>query len=1313
MTASRDDTFEQQPAVQLNSAQKVHRVARQLQQAVPDRAQREEAIKTAFETESQKIEQEYEQRRDELHRKTRNALDEADRQWRRAQKLTEAECDAARAESDRMAEQLHAQTHEKAQANRQAAQDGLQEAVWMAETMFEANEAQPKEQFDQLRKTIEAHRAELDRIDTEATARLRKYRQKPAHIYVADAATDDSTDVNTLQQHMADIVDAARDALGKLSKLLLPKLFTHIWPLLILIIGGGIGSGAAVSLSGWELERAILFGSIAGVVAAVILMVPLYFIARHQVRRVHRQIAQAIGAGHEIQYACVEAAEQRRDEQVEKARRHRDIEINAAKKKYQPILGQLDRRRDDYLRRIEEKHERQLTKITSHLEETIATARGEYEQTTTSTNEENDRDNAVIEQWHNAELQRITTKRDHDFQALERDWSIMMNDTYSLLSQATEAARPTSMPWTEANWRQWSQSDAQTASIRFGRFDIDVAQLPGGVSADERLALPGPAKFELPALLHVPGDCSLLIETQNPDDRQHAIAVLQNVMARLLTALPPGKARFVIIDPIALGQNFAGFMHLADYEGNLVGQRIWTESAHIQQRLTDLTEHMENVIQKYLRNEFESIDRYNIAAGEIAEPYRFLIISDFPANFTDEAARRLLSIVNSGGRCGVHTIIHRDTRQELPRAFDLDELKRSAACLSIAGGKATWQHPKFEKLPLTVDDAPSEALLTEMMHDVGRLAVESTRVEVPFESVVPKPDEQWSRSASKEIRVPVGRSGATKIQELSLGRDTSQHALIAGKTGSGKSTLLHVIITSLALWYKPDEVELYLVDFKKGVEFKTYGTHQLPHARVIAIESDREFGLSVLQRLDAEMRRRGDLYRAVGAQDVAGFRAQRHDEPMPRILLVIDEFQEFFTEDDRVAQEAALLLDRLVRQGRAFGMHVLLGSQTLGGAYTLARSTMGQMNVRIALQCSETDSYLIMNEDNAAARLLNRPGEAIYNDAAGLVEGNSPFQIVWLPEEKRETYLQQVKRLTDALPNDDRIATQVVFEGNTPGRLDRNPQLAIVLAQTDGAVDTKAPMIWFGDPVAIKDPTAAALRHRGGSNLLIVGQQDEMAEGLLTATLLSLAAQFHPGKAKFVLLDSSPSDAARIFPPSELAKLLPHDVLLGSPREAADIVNEIAVEVRRRHDENIVGPPVYIIIDGLQRFRTLKYVDDYSFSTDADKPPSPDKQFATILREGPDVAVHVITWCDSMNNLNRMLERATLREFEMRVLMQMSAADSTALIDTPEASRLGMHRAIFASEESGVFEKFRPYGPPDRAWLDRVMKQMRSKADKS
>src|SRR4029450_2578732 len=127
--------------------------------------------------------------------------------------------------------------------------------------------------------------------------------------------------------------------------------------------------------------------------------------------------------------------------------------------------------------------------------------------------------------------------------------------------------------------------------------------------------------------------------------------------------------------------------------------------------------------------------------------------------------------------------------------------------------------------------------------------------------------------------------------------------------GSGKSTLMHALIVNLALHYGPDEVELYLVDFKKGVEFKTYAANELPHARVVAVESEREFGLSVLQRLDAELIRPGELYRPLGLNDLPSYRAlpptegQTKNPILPRMLLIVDEFQEFFVEDDKVAQE--------------------------------------------------------------------------------------------------------------------------------------------------------------------------------------------------------------------------------------------------------------------------------------------------------------------------------------------------------------------------------------------------------------------------
>jgi hypothetical protein len=765
-----------------------------------------------------------------------------------------------------------------------------------------------------------------------------------------------------------------------------------------------------------------------------------------------------------------------------------------------------------------------------------------------------------------------------------------------------------------------------------------------------------------------------------------------------------------------LGQNFAAFMNLADQDESLVGGRIWTEAGHIEQRLADLTAHMENVIQKYLRNRYATISDYNVHAGEVAEPFRVLVVANFPVGFTTEAARRLLSIAQGGPRCGVSTLMSIDSSQALPKGFDLADLERWGSNLDWESERFVWRDEDFGPWPLTLDRLPDDNFCNGILHRVGEGARDAQRVEVPFEFIVP-PQEQWWKSSSRSgISVALGRAGATRRQHLALGQGTSQHALVVGKTGSGKSTLLHALITNLALAYSPDEVELYLIDFKKGVEFKTYAVHELPHARVLAIESEREFGLSVLQRLDAELRMRGERFRDAGAQDVASFRQNRPGARSPRILLIVDEFQEFFVDDDRIAHEAAQLLDRLVRQGRAFGMHILLGSQTIGGAYSLARSTIDQMAVRIALQCSEADAHLVLSDDNSAARLLSRPGEAIYNDANGLVEGNDPFQVVWLDEGRREHYLGEVRELAERNALKERLPT-VVFEGNASPDVRRNLPLDRLLSGP--AESTGVEQAWLGEALAIDELTSAGFRRQNASNLVIVGQQAEMALGMLATGVVGLAAHGvgeegeAGGRPRLWIIDGGQAEAPRAGLLARLAEVLPGQVRVAGWREAPAFLEELSRELdRRQKGGDAEAPSVYLVLYGLQRLRDLRrQEDDYSFmSRGEEQPATPDKQLAALLREGPVVGMHVLIWCDTLTNLQRALDRQAMRELAMRVVFQLSVADSSNLIDSPAASKLGLHRALFANEEDGRLEKFRPYEMPAEEWLEQVREKLRQRA---
>ncbi len=859
------------------------------------------------------------------------------------------------------------------------------------------------------------------------------------------------------------------------------------------------------------------------------------------------------------------------------------------------------------------------------------------------------------------------------------------------------------------DWSTWDPPVADVSAIRFGEFAVDLTQLEGGLSDHPRMQTDA-SVLRFPSVLAFPETPSLLVKATD-EGRDEGIRVVRNIMLRMLTSLPPGKVRFTIIDPTGLGQNFSEFMHLADYDERLVSNRIWTESIHINQRLADLTEHMENVIQKYLRNEYASIQEYNAAAGEIAEPFQVLVIANFPANVSEEAARRLVSVVSTGARCGVYTLAVADTRMDMPRNFDLADLQSHCNALIWNGERLEWEDASLRRFPLTLDPTVQGEALTEAIRAAGDYAKDANRVEVPFTAVAPQPDAYWTHDSRHELVVPLGRAGATKLQELRLGKGTSQHVLVAGKTGSGKSTMMHAMITNLALLYSTSELEFFLVDFKKGVEFKTYAQFRLPHARVVAIESEREFGLSVLQRLDEELKRRGDLFRDVGVQSVAGFREARPDDEMPRQLLVVDEFQEFFVKDDKIASDASLLLDRLVRQGRAFGIHVLLGSQTLAGAYSLARSTLGQMAVRIALQCSESDAHLILSEDNTAARLLSRPGEAIYNNANGLFEGNHPFQVVWLPDSEREEYLRQIESL--ARERQVVAPPAVVFEGSKAANPADNVPLVHALTTEPAARLAMAPKAWLGAPIAIKEPAHAVIRRQSGSNLLVVGQHEALAAGVMANALISLAAcqpmvendQNCRRKCRWVILDGGGFEAEEIAMGSRLRNRLPLNIASVELADVETQMQQLAEEVTRRIESKEKREPIYVAIYNLARFRQLrKSDDDFGLgSFGGDKPEkTAAESLAHLLREGPGVGVHAIIWCDTYNNVTRWFDRGTLRDFAHRVLFQMSATDSSNLMDAATASQLGAYRGIYYSDEQGEFERFCPYGAPENDWLDHV-----------
>jgi S-DNA-T family DNA segregation ATPase FtsK/SpoIIIE len=890
------------------------------------------------------------------------------------------------------------------------------------------------------------------------------------------------------------------------------------------------------------------------------------------------------------------------------------------------------------------------------------------------------------------------------------------------LSAAIETAKPaidawnealaeSSPPWDSDQWSSWQPAENIPHAIPFGSSlhrPTPVGDVPAG------------SEWVLNA------GTSLFLWKHGPE----VVHQVQSLILRILSQFPPGMARFVFVDPLGAGKSVAPFLHLTDYDEGLVGGKVWSENTHIEERLQELQAHIEMVVQKYLRGQFDDIEAHNAAAGEIAEAYRFLVIFDFPAGFTEAAARRLVSITRNGPACGVYAIVVGAPGREMPYGFDGSELDGPTALYTKGSAAGTlaritgpedlspWQHTIDSPPPLVLTNPDQEKnLFTRVISGIGARAKAATNVEVsesrllellettlaagltehqPVVEKSPRLDDEgtwWTGDASQGIAVPIGRAGARAVQSLALvGTDTSVHALVAGKTGSGKSTLLHAAILNLCLLYSPEELELYLVDFKQGVEFKPYALASLPHARVVAIESEREFGLSVLRGLEREIADRGERFREAGVDDLHDYRRSA-GTTMPRILLVADEFHVLFSDDDALANEAARILDALVRQGRSFGVHVILASQTISGVHQVGRGTMNQIAVRIALQCTESDSQVIFGEDNADARMLSRPGEAIYNSMNGLPEGNRRFQVVLLHDDERE---QLLARLRDLAEKRGLARSPIVFEGNAKANAEENGELAALLDGEKGDGSAPGPLrAWIGAPISLDGPVAVDFERRAGSNLLFVGTESEVVDGALCSSLAGLLPQVAAAGGSLNLLDFGGLDERFAVAAKELAGLAGATMRIGRRRQLAAELARLREELERRIEfPELPGPPLLLVLHRLQSARDFDAAA-IGLEGEADLGES----LGAILRDGPEFGIHVLASCDTATNLERRLEPSSQREFGLRLVTRMSENDSLQLIDVPDASRLLGAQGIFSDEDHSQRVKLRCYDFPSPGWL--------------
>ncbi|GAA1555439.1 FtsK/SpoIIIE domain-containing protein [Kribbella hippodromi] len=632
---------------------------------------------------------------------------------------------------------------------------------------------------------------------------------------------------------------------------------------------------------------------------------------------------------------------------------------------------------------------------------------------------------------------------------------------------------------------------------------------------------------------------------------ESARLLLQSVALRLIAAAEPFRLRIDAFDPRLTGM--MGLLgHLTTKYPQLVPRATHTaEQLHtVLSGLVDVSSLRASRQAQLGHERFEDLLK---ETSQVTDPYRLVILFDYPFGIDTLAQRDLLRLAATAGKRGICFLVHYDASTSGELDVDSKQLLELLDPVVVSNGRV-----EVAQLPPAKLDPPFDATVATGICDViaeqAELAVLPT---IDFERTLPDRSTWW-RPVKDEIGTVIGYDDRTPaLVRLRSGNPALPHVLVGGAVGQGKSNLLLVLIHGLAARYAPKDLEMYLLDFKHGVEFSALGPgperpHWLPQVRVLGVHSDRAFGLAVLRHLSDELARRSEIFKAHGnVADIAEL--PPGPERPPRILVVLDEFQVLLEDDDELADEAAKLLERLVRLGRAYGVHVVLATQTIEGVKRLSTrrdSIFGQVPYRIALKTTPADSQAILRSGNTAAAELQFRGEAVLNANFGSPDDNQHVLVSFADK----PVLDSLRRELWETAGD--VRPPRVFHLAEPARL----------TDTAAAVRSETGRPWTGLPIAVtEEPVQIEVRPEPGAGVLVLGDGPVDALGVLTGLAVSTAAAAVE-RPRFVFIDGTNSAPAVAEGKDALVQVLRQ---LGCEVETVD-----------KHDD--IAPRLFVLRDALR-----------------------------------------------------------------------------------------------------------------------------------
>ena len=603
-------------------------------------------------------------------------------------------------------------------------------------------------------------------------------------------------------------------------------------------------------------------------------------------------------------------------------------------------------------------------------------------------------------------------------------------------------------------------------------------------------------QIALPLMINLKNPFNLLLKC-NENNMSDMVSFTHHIIWSMLTYMPISKANICVFDAEQRGNSIVPFLDFRKKMPDIFDQQIYTNQEAVYDKLRKLNTQIDEFIQEKLGNRYEDIIDYNINTPKRAETVTLLVLYDFPSAFDGRTVDLLTNILRNGSKCGIYTIICHNENVSYSKYDSIDEklevIAKFALTLDYKDHKLLLQPYNLQvETPSLPDYSTTDNFITEYCDRYEILKKQG----LSFVDILDR--DLFERDSSKELTIPIGIGDGDSIVSLSLGTGSSHHALIAGATGSGKSTLLHTLIMSSMLHYSPEQLHLYLMDFKSGTEFKVYESVKIPHIQLLALDAMQEFGESILENLVQEMERRGSVFKSVGQTSLKGY-VQATGQPMPRIMVIMDEFQILFNDasNRKVANNCAELAKRIVTEGRAFGIHLLMATQSTKviNDLTLSRGTIEQMRIRIGLKCGEDDARYLFTDRNdvKALNMMKGPiGTAVMN-LEYMESDNIGLRAAYCDDKTQEEYLKQISEKFKDMPY-----TLQTFEGG------RTVALLDFFNNENITLTNELPVkIHMGTLIKVAPPFNVVIDRKRKHNLLVCGANEYMSNNITNSYMLS------------------------------------------------------------------------------------------------------------------------------------------------------------------------------------------------------------------